>query len=603
MTNNVTGHARRIWLVYIAGATVLTGVYLAEPKGPVFNLIGLSAVAAIVIGVHLNHPPSRAPWYLFALGQLLFLFGDIVAYNHRRLFGTDLPFPAISDLFYLAVYPCLIAGVVLLARHRNIERAETGFADAFIVAIGAGVLSWIYLISPYAHSTDLTALQKIVSIAYPLMDLLLLMALVRLAVGPGHRGGAFYLLVAGVGCLLVTDAIYGWMQANLPGGYMNGGLLDGGWAAFYILWAAAALHPSMRQVADRGAEEHHRRSLRLRLTLLAIASIATPAVQVVESLRGRPVDSPIAGICSAALFILVFVRMNGLLVDVNELKRTQGKLQHSQEELEAALQRERRASERLRQLDDVKNTFLSAVSHELRGPLTFILGTSGLLEKHLDELPPDDVREMVGHTRRSARKLQSLLDDLLDVERLRQGRITLEREPVDIAELTERVVEDLGPQDEHPVIVDVPHMEILVDASKIERVLSNLISNAFKYCPPETRIWVREEHSSDGIVLIVEDEGDGIAESDREVIFDAFERIDAGGKSGTGVGLSLVAKFADMHGGRAWVAERRGGGASFHVLLPRWEASPAQEEKGSATARSIAADPVAADPVAAEPSA
>ncbi|MDP9295254.1 MAG: HAMP domain-containing histidine kinase [Actinomycetota bacterium] len=594
----MTGHARWLWLAYIAGGLVVTAFYLAEPKGPIFNLIGLSGVGAILIGVRLNHPPSRAPWYLFALGQLLFLFGDIVAYNHRRLFGTDLPFPAISDLFYLAVYPCLIAGVVLLARHRNVERAETGFADAFIVAIGAGVLSWIYLISPYTHSTDLTALQKIVSIAYPLMDLLLLMALVRLAVGPGHRGGAFYLLVSGVGCLLVTDAIYGWMVANLPGGYTNGGLLDGGWAAFYILWAAAALHPSMREVADRGAEESHRRSLRLRLTLLAAASIATPAVQVVESLRGRPVDSPIAGICSATLFILVFVRVNGLMVDVNELKRTQGKLRHSQEELEAALQRERQASTRLRQLDEVKNTFLSAVSHELRSPLTFILGTSGLLEKHIDSLPPEEVREMVGHTRRSAKKLQSLLDDLLDVERLRQGRITLEREPVDIAELAERVVEDLGTQDEHPVIVDVPHMEILVDASKIERVLSNLISNAFKYCPPESRIWVREEHSSDGIILIVEDEGDGIAESDREVIFDAFERVDAQGSSGTGIGLSLVSKFADMHGGRAWVEERRGGGASFHVLLPRWEASSAREEKGPTSAGSIEAGSVAAKPSA-----
>jgi signal transduction histidine kinase len=595
MTGTMTGYARRLWLAYIVGGLVLTAIYLAAPKGPVFNLIGLSGVGAILIGIRLNHPPNRAPWYLFALGQLFFLFGDIVAYNHRVLFGTNLPFPAISDLFYLAVYPCLIAGVVLLARHRNVERAETGFADAFIVAIGAGVLSWIYLISPYTHSTDLTALQKIVSIAYPLMDLLLLMALVRLAVGPGHRGGAFYLLVSGVGCLLVTDAIYGWMVANLPGGYMNGGLLDGGWAAFYILWAAAALHPSMREVADRGAEESHRRSLRLRLTLLAVASIATPAVQVVESLRGRPVDSPIVGIFSATLFILVFVRLNGLLVDVNELKRTQGKLRHSQEELEGALQRERQASTKLRQLDDVKNTFLSAVSHELRGPLTFILGTSGLLEKHLDSLPPEDVREMVGHTRRSAKKLQSLLDDLLDVERLRQGRITLEREPVDIAELADRVVEDLGTPDEHLVIVDVPHMEILVDASKIERVLSNLISNAFKYCPPGSRVWVREEHSSDGIILIVEDEGDGIAESDREVIFDAFERIDAAAISGTGIGLSLVAKFADMHGGRAWVEERRGGGASFHVLLPRWEGSSDKEERpaqaGSVEAGSVAAKP------------
>jgi signal transduction histidine kinase len=359
----------------------------------------------------------------------------------------------------------------------------------------------------------------------------------------------------------------------------------------------------MRELEEPVPEEAHHPALRLRVGLLAIASVATPMVIIVESLRGRPIDSPIVGICCAALFVLVLVRMNGLLVDVNELRRTQEALEDSSLQLERALDRERDAGELLREQDAVKNTYLSAVSHELRTPLTFILGTSVLLEKHLDDLPTEEVREMIGHTRRSAKKLQSLLDDLLDVERLRQGRITLEREPVDIAELTERVVEDLGMQEDHPVIVDVPHMEILVDASKIERVLNNLISNAFKYCPPDTRIWVREEHSSDGIILIVEDEGDGIAESDREVIFDAFERIDAGGSSGTGMGLSLVAKFADMHGGRAWVEERRGGGASFHVLLPRWEASSASEEKPSAKTRSIETGSVAARPVAAKPQA
>jgi signal transduction histidine kinase len=589
--NTVTGHARRLWVAYVGGGVLLTAFYYGVPSarsGPVFNLIGLSAVAAILVGVRLNDPPSRAPWYLFAMGLLLFLGGDIVAYNHTRLFGTELPFPAISDVFYLAVYPCLIAGVVLLARQRNVERAETGFQDAFIVAIGAGVLSWIYLIYPYTQSTDLTAVQKIVSIGYPLMDLLLLMALVRLAVGPGHRGGAFYLLVSGVGCLLVTDAIYGWMLAHLPNGYQNGGVLDAGWAAFYVLWAAAALHPSMREVADRSGAAGRRRSLRLRLTLLAIASIATPAVQVVETLRGRPVDTPIAGIFSATLFILVLLRMNGLLVDVDELTQTKEELQRSQDELEGALAREREAGTRLREMDELKSTYLSAVSHELRTPLTFILGTSQLLEKHLDDLPRDEVLEMVSHTRRSARKLQSLLDDLLDVESLRQGRITIQREPVDIGELAARVVDDLGPNEDHPVVVEVPHMQIVVDASKIERVLTNLISNAFKYCPAGSRVWVREEHSSEGIILIVEDEGHGVAESHRELVFDAFERVDRDQGPGTGIGLSLVAKFAEMHGGRAWVEERSGGGASFRVLLPRWEEDAARDGEARSGAAATA---------------
>jgi signal transduction histidine kinase len=574
----VRGKARWLWLAYIVGGFVLTAVYHSGPaklrNGPVFNLIGLSAVVAILLGMWLNKPPSRAPWNLFALGQLFFLVGDVIAYNHEQLFGTPLPFPAISDVFYLLVYPCLIAGVVMLARRRNVDRRETGFADAFIVAIGAGVLSWTYVISPYARSADLTAAQKIVSIAYPLMDLLLLMALVRLAVGPGRRGTAFHLLVIGVACLLITDAAYGWILANVPGGYANGGLLDVGWAAFYILWAAAALHPSMRELEEPVPEEAHHPALRLRVGLLAIASVATPMVIIVESLRGRPIDSPIVGICCAALFVLVLVRMNGLLVDVNELRRTQEALEDSSLQLEHALDRERDAGELLREQDAVKNTYLSAVSHELRTPLTFILGTSVLLEKHLDDLPTEEVREMIGHTRRSAKKLQSLLDDLLDVERLRSGRMTLEREPVDLSALAARVVEDLGPQEQHPLEVDVPPVVLLADESKLERVLTNLIGNAFKYCPPGARVWVGAERSGPEVILLVEDDGDGIAQEDREVIFRRFERGDTTAV-GTGIGLSLVATFAEMHGGRAWVEERPGGGASFRVALPRGEITSA----------------------------
>jgi signal transduction histidine kinase len=588
----VRGKARWLWLAYIVGGFALTAVYHSGPaklrNGPVFNLIGLSAVVAILIGVWLNKPPSRAPWNLFALGQLFFLVGDVIAYNHEQLFGTPLPFPAISDLFYLLVYPCLLLGVTLLARRRNVDRSETGFADAFIVAIGAGVLSWTYVISPYARSTDLTVTQKMVSIAYPVMDLLLLMALVRLAVGPGKRGTAFNLLTLGVACLLVTDAAYGWMLANVPGGYANGGLLDVGWAAFYILWAAAALHPSMRELEEPVPEEQHHPALRLRVGLLAIASVATPAVIIVESLRGRPIDSPIVGICCAALFILVLVRMNGLLVDVNELRQTQDALQDSRGQLELALDRERDVGERLREQDEVKNTYLSAVSHELRTPLTFIFGTSTLLEKHLDDLPSDEVKEMIGHTRRSARKLQSLLDDLLDVERLRSGDISLEREPVDLSELAARVADDLGPQDQHPLVVEVPPIVLLADASKLERVLSNLIGNAFKYCRPGARVWVRAERSGSEIVLIVEDEGEGIEEEDRDLIFRRFERMNARGP-GTGIGLSLVARFAEMHGGRAWVEERSGGGASFRVSLPRGETAFAPTPpEGSAPRESVA---------------
>jgi signal transduction histidine kinase len=110
-----------------------------------------------------------------------------------------------------------------------------------------------------------------------------------------------------------------------------------------------------------------------------------------------------------------------------------------------------------------------------------------------------------------------------------------------------------------------------VDAAKVERILENLLYNAYKHTPPGSRVWVRLAAEGEGALLAVEDEGPGIPPAFRESIFEPFQRGEATDASGTGIGLSLVARFAELHGGRAWVEERAGGGASFRVFLPSAE--------------------------------
>src|SRR5713101_6733750 len=113
---------QRAWWLFLVAMAPFVGLYLFGPavlnQGPVFNAIGLSAVVAIVVGVRINRPSDRRPWYLFAFGQALFVTGDVLAYNYERFFGRPLPFPSVADLFYLAVYPFLIAGLLLLIRKR-----------------------------------------------------------------------------------------------------------------------------------------------------------------------------------------------------------------------------------------------------------------------------------------------------------------------------------------------------------------------------------------------------------------------------------------------------------------------------------------------------
>ncbi|MEO8424001.1 MAG: ATP-binding protein [Actinomycetota bacterium] len=237
-------------------------------------------------------------------------------------------------------------------------------------------------------------------------------------------------------------------------------------------------------------------------------------------------------------------------------------------EIERALEIEREASAGLRALDEMKNTFLRAVSHDLRTPLTVVLGCALTLEREDTEFSPAERRDLNRLVATNAKKLNQLLVDLLDVDRLARGVVEIERQSTDVGALVEGVVSEAGLEPDRAVDVDAPSLVVEVDGPKVERILENLLLNAKKHTPPGSRIWVRSARSADGLLLVVEDDGPGITEGIGEAVFEPFRRGDPDDPSpGSGIGLSLVAQFARLHGGRAWMEERPGGGASFRVLL------------------------------------
>jgi PAS domain S-box-containing protein len=244
--------------------------------------------------------------------------------------------------------------------------------------------------------------------------------------------------------------------------------------------------------------------------------------------------------------------------------------QDTAQQLAAALERERATAEHLRAVDEMKTTFLQAVSHDLRTPLTTILGTALTLERGGGGLPADEAADLLHRLSANARKLDGLLGDLLDLDRLARGTLTPRRQTVDIGALTRRVVEDAGVNEEHAVVVDAPTVRIAVDAPKVERIMENLAVNAAKHTQTGTTIWVSVQRQRDGVLLLVEDEGPGVPAQLREQVFQPFHkgRNIADHAPGSGIGLALVAQFASLHGGRAWVQDRPGGGASFRVFLP-----------------------------------
>jgi PAS domain S-box-containing protein len=253
----------------------------------------------------------------------------------------------------------------------------------------------------------------------------------------------------------------------------------------------------------------------------------------------------------------------GVMFDITERKL-------AEEGLERALTRERDASRALREVDAMKNTFLHAVSHELRTPLASILGFAVTLEHHQGTLPQDETQELTKRLAVNARKLDRLLSDLLDLDRLDRGIIEPKWRPTDVGALVRHVVQESDLMVERPLRIEADPVLVSVDGAKVERIVENLLANTARHTDADTPIWIWVRAHDGGVLIVVEDAGPGVPAELRETIFRPFEQGPerSAHSPGVGIGLSLVGRFASLHGGRAWVEDRPGGGASFRVWLP-----------------------------------
>ena len=229
----------------------------------------------------------------------------------------------------------------------------------------------------------------------------------------------------------------------------------------------------------------------------------------------------------------------------------------------------RAEQERLATLDRLKDTLLHTLSHDLKAPLTAIVVAASTLERLDGELDEEMRNHLLRTLVERSKAMNALLTDLLDLDRLDSGITAPRRYPLELTQLVRSLLAKTDAAGAELVDVEGRDCRANVDPPKVERIVENLIANAAAHAPAGSRIRIRCWREGDAAVITVEDEGPGVPAELRDRVFEAFYRgPDALRRPGSGMGLSLVARLTEMHGGRAWVQDREGGGASFRVLLP-----------------------------------
>jgi signal transduction histidine kinase len=517
----------------------------------------------------------RRAWRLLGSAALAWGLGQVV-WTVLELRTGPPGVPTLADAGYLTALPLLIAGVLAFptAPMRAAARLRT-LLDGLLIAASLLFLGWATVLgNAFRPSSTSSTLERAICLAYPLGDIVAgTIVLVLLSRSRGRGVIHLSMIAAAVFSLFVADL--GFAYEQFSDSYSSGAIIDAGWVVGWLLLAATALKPTVAEL--RRSDDEDEPSI-TRLTLpyapLVVAAVTGLIIQIVTGQF-----EPLLVYTGTMMGLLVISRQIVALTENRQLnarlRSTVEQLSEREQELKDSLRRELAAAEQLRAADDMKDTFLRAVSHDLRTPLTAMLGVAVTLERTRLNLPREQALDLVAMLVEKTRKLERLLKDLLDLNRLEEGVLEPNRSMTDVRELVHRVVTEVDQLAGWPIDIEAEPIQAFIDGPKVERIVENLLLNTTRHTPPGTRVWVKALARGPDLELIVEDAGPGVPAELAGTIFEAFRRGNGSAPPptmaharGVGIGLSLVARFAALHGGHAWVDERWGGGAAFHVLLP-----------------------------------
>jgi len=539
------------WAVIGSGIVAIAVYYYlgADGQNGIFSVFGVWSVAAATVATWRSTGRARLIWAMFASGLVFMVLGDTL-FDYTL---TSATWPDWPDYVYLLSMLPLMGGVFLLAYGlARVDRAAA-VVDAAIVTAAITLVQWIFVTAPVVDRHDDTIGAEVVLLAYCAADLFMLITLSRFAVR-GMRLGASHWLVAGA---ILAWGIGDEGNALSPALPFTASWADSLWLLAYVLWIAAAVVPSsgeLGRVVERGAP---RLSL-WRVSPVAPALLTVPVVLGIEASMDNPKNLTALVIGSSVLGALVVVRVFGL----------RGAGERARNDL---AERNRR----LEELDELRDTLLASVSHDLRTPLTSILGNAELALECEPSGGSAQLRRSLEVIHRNARRLAALVEDLLFVTTASVGGLDLAIEPVDLEGLIRANVEavrDVASRRgiEIGLRIDSERTVVLGDPRRIGRLLDNVLDNAIKYTP-EGSVNVVLGRADDFVTIDVIDTGRGIDPGEVSQMFEPFYRgvaSQAHGVEGSGLGLHIAKAIVDAHGGTIGFSVADGAGTACRIRLP-----------------------------------
>jgi signal transduction histidine kinase len=549
----------------------------------------LLVVAWVAMSLVRTHQGGAAPWCFVAAGMLSYAVARTVWTVAEVPANTHgVPFPSLSDLFILLQYPCFFMALALApALGRWLPNLRV-MLDGLLWISAITALSWYFVFLPTAHHTDLSLQAKVVSMLYQVGDLVLVYGLVVALARPRRTARAVLemaLMSVAVISLFVGDT---WATLQLlypPHTYRGGSMPDLFRFIFYLLVplvSLARLRLPPAELLARPQTPAERLTwwdlwdgITFVLPCLAVVTAGVVIVVHAALTASSRADLKIPEAVGISLLLLASLRPAIMFLEQKQLRR----------ERDAA-----RARESALQIVNARmEAFLSVIAHELRTPLTSLSASVHLMARRLDTLVrPDASREdytrttaslhtLVRRCEQSLQRLGRLVEDVLDDARIRRGRLALRLEPCDLAAVVSEAVAEqvaLNPERHIQYVAEAGSVSVTADASRIEQVVANYVSNALKFSQSDQAVEVRVCSTDGSAQVSVHDDGVGVPLSEQPHIWEQFYQaggvaVQSGSHLGVGMGLYISKAIIEGHRGRVGIESAPHQGTTIWFTVPR----------------------------------